>query len=100
MAGREVRHLNFCMALRELHLAEKVFSGTWRGKNVTFVNSKKKKNFKASLKSGIGESKEFWLAHDFSLLNTARAIEPKEGSTSLTTSLCQIYEKDFNIPTI
>lgn len=90
------------MVLREPHLAEKVFSGTWRGKNVTFVNSKKKKKkiFKASLKSGIGESKEFWLAHDFSLLNTARATEPKEGSTSLTTSLCQIYEKDFNIPTI
>ena len=31
------------MVLREPHLAEKVFSGTWGGKNVTFVNSKKKK---------------------------------------------------------
>lgn len=90
------------MVLREPHLAEKVFSGTWGGKNVTFVNSKKKKKkiFKALLKSRIGEFEEFWLAHDFSLLNTARATEPKEGSTSQTTSLCQIYEKDFNYSSI
>lgn len=64
------------------------------------ISKKKKKNFKASLKSRIGEFEEFWLAHDFSLLNTARATEPKEGSTSLTTSLCQIYEKDFNYSSI